>query len=57
MTFEVNTVQVGDSRRTKHEFALNIEEQVQRKVAHASKALLKVEKNEKEIQRKFQSPC
>ena len=49
MTSAVNTVYIEDSRSTKHEFAVNIEEQVQRKVAHASKALLKIERNDQEI--------
>ena len=45
----VNNVEVKPTRTQAHDFKLNVEEQVQRKVGHAAKVILKVELNEEEI--------
>ena len=46
---DLSTVEVETSRTKAHDFKLNIEEQVERKVMHALKAVLKVETNDKDI--------
>ena len=45
----VNNVEVKPIRTHAHDFKLNIEEQVQRKIEHSVKVILKVELNEEEI--------
>ena len=44
MATKVMTAKLEESRSKTNNFTLNIEEQVQRKVQHASKALMKVKK-------------
>ena len=46
---DLSTVEVETSRTKAHDFKLNVEEQVQRKVMHSLKAVLKVETNDEDI--------
>ena len=46
MTQEVNAVKVEETRNKVHNFTLNVEEQVKRKVQHAGSVMLKVERSD-----------
>ena len=45
----VNTVIVDGSRSQTHAIVLNVQEQVERKIQHAGKSVMKVEMNDEEI--------
>ena len=49
MTQEVNIVKSEETRSKVHNFTLNMEEQVKRKIQHAGSALLNVEINDDDI--------